>query len=45
MISIVLAALAGAGVAGPESPTECRLAAPVAPEFYVIALVSTRRIP
>ncbi len=45
MISIVLAALAAAGLTGPESPTECRLAAPVAPEFYVIELVSTRRIP
>ena len=45
MISIALAALAGAGLTGPESPTECRLAAPIAPEFYVIELVSTRRIP
>ncbi len=45
MISIVLAALAAAGLTGSESPTECRLAAPVAPEFYVIELVSTRRIP
>ena len=45
MISIVLAALAGAGVTDPESPTECRLAAAVAPEFYVIELISTRRMP
>ncbi len=45
MISILLATMAWAGLTGPESPTECRLAAPLAPEFYVIELVSTRRIP
>ncbi len=49
MISIVLAALAAAGLTGPEAltalePAECRLPAS-APEFYVIELVSTRRIP
>ena len=46
MIAIVLAALASAGVTGAGSPTrECRLALAVAPEFYAIELVSTRRIP
>ena len=46
MIAIVLAALASAGVTGAGSPMgECRLALAVAPEFYVIELVSTRRIP
>ncbi len=65
MKPIVLAALAAAGLTGPESPTvpwertvpfastaplesiaaECRLRGAVAPEFYVIELVSTGRIP
>ncbi len=46
MIPIALAALAAAGVTGAGTPTgECRPTLAVGPEFYVIELVSTRRIP